>query len=46
MEYRGSTFGKKNEDLILRQSNIRVIVFDLLLVGGKIINKKLDLEGQ
>ena len=44
MDSRGFDFGKKKGDSILGQPNIKTIVLDLLLVGGKLINQKLDLD--
>ena len=37
---------KKNEESILRQPKVRAVVSDLLPVGGKITDRKLDLEGR
>ena len=35
---------KKNEDFILGQPNMKVVVLDLLLVGGKIADWKFNLD--
>ena len=45
MESRGFDSSRKNEDSILGQPNMRVVVLDLFSIGGKITNRKLDLEG-
>ena len=46
MESGGSNSGKKNENSILGQPPTRTVVSDLLPVGRKITDQKLDLEGQ
>ena len=44
MDDGGSDSDKKPKDPILGQPNIRTIVLDLLLIDGKIIDWKLDLD--
>ena len=46
MEFEESDSDKKNEESILEQLNMMVVVLDLLLVSGKIIDQNLELEGR
>ena len=44
MDFEISNSSKKNEESVLPQLNIKIVVLDLFLVGGKIANQKLDLD--
>ena len=46
MDSEGSNFGKKNEDSILGQPNMKTIVSNLISASRKITDQKLDLDGQ
>ena len=46
MESQGSDFSEKNEESILRQSNMKAMILELLPISGKITDQKLDLEGR
>ena len=41
-----SDFEKKNEESILGQPSMKAVVSELLPVGGKITDRKLDLESR
>ena len=45
MESGESDSSKKNEDSILGKPYTRTVISYLLLVNGKIIDRKLDLKG-
>ena len=45
MESGRFNFGKRNEDSILRQLNMRIMVSDWLSIDRKITSQKLALEG-
>ena len=46
MDGGSSDFGRRIEDSILGQPQIGIVVLDLLLFSGKIIEWKLDLDDQ